>query len=143
MANSTLISRILSSAVFTRIMGKAVKFTKNKAILAVLLQQSAEKMQSEGVREGMNDIVDKVKLLIRLVRAYINGEYRQVETKSLATIVGVLIYFVSPLDFIPDVLPILGLTDDIALVIWLFNTLGKELERFHFWEKDTKSIRID
>lgn len=143
MADSTLISKILNSTVFTKIMGKAMRLTKNKAVLAVLLQQTAEKVQKEGVREGMNDVLSKVKLLTRLVKAYINGEYRQVEMKSLATIVGVLIYFVSPLDFIPDVLPLLGMTDDIALVIWLFNTLGKELDRFYFWEKDTKSINID
>lgn len=143
MANDNLISKILTSSVFTRIMGRAGRFTKNKAVMAILLQQTAEKMKNEGVREGMNDILDKVKTLVRLVKAYIGGEYRQVEGKSLVTVVGVLLYFVSPLDFIPDVLPIVGFTDDIALILWLFNTLDKELEKFYIWEKDTKSINLD
>lgn len=143
MANDNLISKILTSSVFTRIMGRAGRFTKNKAVMAILLQQTAEKMKNEGVREGMNDMLDKVKTLVRLVKAYIGGEYRQVEGKSLVTVVGVLLYFVSPLDFIPDVLPIVGFTDDIALILWLFNTLDKELEKFYIWEKDTKSINLD
>ena len=143
MANDNLISKILTSSVFTRIMGRAGRFTKNKAVMAILLQQTAEKMKNEGVREGMNDMLDKVKTLVRLVKAYIGGEYRQVEGKSLVTVVGVLLYFVSPLDFIPDVLPIVGFTYDIALILWLFNTLDKELEKFYIWEKDTKSINLD
>ena len=38
-----------------------------------------------------------------------------------AIIYGALGYFISPLDIIPDVLPLIGLSDDIAVLAWAFN----------------------
>jgi len=60
----------------------------------------------------------------------------------MATIVGVLVYFISPLDVIPDVLPIIGIADDVALVVWLFNVLEKEIAKFSDWEKKNKTLPI-
>lgn len=100
------------------------------------------KVQQGGVKEGMAGALMQVQLLVRLVRAYASGEYRKLPWKSLVSIVGVLIYFVSPLDFIPDFLPIVGMADDLALVLWLFNTLSEDLEAFSQWEKKTKTINI-
>ena len=37
-----------------------------------------------------------------------------------------MIYFISPIDVIPDFLPIIGLTDDLALTMWLFTSLKEE-----------------
>ena len=37
-----------------------------------------------------------------------------------AIIIGSLGYFISPLDVIPDFIPIIGLTDDIAVLMWAF-----------------------
>ena len=99
-------------------------------------------MQQGGVKEGMAGALMQVQLLVRLVRAYASGEYRKLPLKSLVSIVGVLIYFVSPLDFIPDFLPIVGMADDLALVLWLFNSLSDDLDAFSQWEKQTKTINI-
>lgn len=100
------------------------------------------KVQQRGVKEGMAEALMQVQLLVRLVRAYASGEYRKLPWKSLVSIVGVLIYFVSPLDFIPDFLPIVGMADDLALILWLFKTLGDDLDAFSQWEKQTKTINI-
>lgn len=43
--------------------------------------------------------------------------------KALA--VGALIYLISPLDVIPDVIPVLGLTDDVGILAYAFSMLSK------------------
>lgn len=48
-------------------------------------------------------------------------------------IVAGLIYFVSPLDAIPDFIPGLGLVDDLAVLAWVMKTWGGELEAFRTW----------
>ena len=40
-----------------------------------------------------------------------------------AIIYGALGYFISPIDIIPDALPIIGFSDDIAVLAWAFNKI--------------------
>jgi uncharacterized membrane protein YkvA (DUF1232 family) len=44
-----------------------------------------------------------------------------------ALIVGALLYFISPADFIPDVIPILGYVDDIAVVATVYKLVKDSL----------------
>ena len=47
--------------------------------------------------------------------------------KDKAIIYGALGYFISPLDIIPDVLPLVGLTDDIAVLAWAFSRVKRNV----------------
>ncbi|RZK42258.1 MAG: DUF1232 domain-containing protein, partial [Hymenobacter sp.] len=47
---------------------------------------------------------------------------------------AVLIYFLSPIDLIPDFIPVVGLLDDMALVAWFSTSIKHELDKFHTWE---------
>lgn len=141
-AGESLIHRILKSTFFANVMKRGAGLTRNKALLLILLQQGAGKLENKGVAEGIREVKGQVQLMIRFVRAYATGEYRDVAARSMATIVGVLVYFVSPLDVIPDVLPLVGIADDVALVVWMFNVLEKEIGKFSDWEKRTKTINI-
>jgi len=100
------------------------------------------KLQTVGFKGNMAEFQSSVQLLIRMVRAYASGEYKGLPWKSLLSIVAVLIYFISPIDIIPDFLPIIGITDDVALVIWLIKTLGSDINKFSEWEKHEKTINI-
>lgn len=142
MAESSLISQILRSIFFKKVTGKAGRYASNSSKLFNLARQVMTKVQQGGVKEGMSEALVQVQLLVRLIRAYASGEYRKLPWKSLVSIVGVLIYFVSPLDFIPDFLPIVGMADDLALILWLFKSLSDDLEAFSQWEKKTKTINI-
>ncbi len=48
----------------------------------------------------------------RLVDYLVNGKDKGLKVLALAS----LIYFISPLDFIPDVIPFVGFTDDLSLM---------------------------
>ena len=74
-------------------------------------------------------------VLGRLIKAYALGHYRQVPWKTILLIVAAVIYFVNPLDLVPDLIPLTGLTDDFAVLIWVYNTVSDEIERFIEWEK--------
>ncbi|MGE8043465.1 YkvA family protein [Pseudomonas monteilii] len=74
-----------------------------------------------------------VKLMQSLCLAWWRGEYRDISKKSIITIVAGLLYFVSPLDAIPDWLLGVGFLDDIAVLGWVIKTVGDELNKFKTW----------
>jgi uncharacterized membrane protein YkvA (DUF1232 family) len=71
----------------------------------------------------------------RLIRAYLRGDYRDVRLRSVLAVVTALVYFVSPVDLIPDVFLLLGLTDDLVVVSLLFTVVRQELAGFRSWEQ--------
>jgi len=142
MSNESMIARILKSVFFKKAQGKAGRYASNSAKMFELAKQVIGKLQKVGFRENMSDFQTNVQLLIRMVRAYASGEYKGLPWKSILSIVAVLIYFVSPIDLIPDFLPIIGITDDVALVVWLVKTFSGDIQKFGEWEKRKKTINI-
>jgi uncharacterized membrane protein YkvA (DUF1232 family) len=45
------------------------------------------------------------------------------------------LYVLSPIDAIPDVIPVLGWTDDSAVVLWFVTGLVRESGRYVEWER--------
>ncbi|WP_025764800.1 YkvA family protein [Dyadobacter tibetensis] len=142
MANDSLLSRILKSIFFKSAERKAKSYAGNSSRLLELVANVARKIGSGGLRTNLSEVMVHLQLLTRMVKAYAKGEYRAVSWTSMASIVAVLIYFVSPIDVIPDFLPVLGLTDDVALVLWLVRNMSGELMKFNEWEKNEKTIKI-
>ena len=48
-----------------------------------------------------------------------------------ATLIGALAYFVLPFDFIPDLLPLLGFTDDAAILLTAIRMVGAHMRPEH------------
>lgn len=142
MDNDSLITKILKSVFFKNAKGKAGRYAGNASRLMELAQQVMGKLNTVGFKGNMAEFQSSVQLLIRMVKAYASGEYKGLPWKSLVSIVAVLIYFISPIDIIPDFLPLIGITDDIALVVWLIKTLGSDVNKFSEWEKQEKTINI-
>ena len=77
---------------------------------------------------------DRILLMIRMIRAQFSGTYTDFPWKSLVMMVAALIYFITPFDLIPDFIPALGLTDDISIVYWVYQSIREDIERFEIWE---------
>lgn len=99
--------------------------------LPTLLFAVASKGAIQGGRLGK--VKDDLRLLQGLCLAYWRGEYRAISSKSLLSVVAGLMYFLSPVDAIPDFIPVFGMLDDIAVLAWLMKTLDDELSAFRAW----------
>ena len=73
--------------------------------------------------------------LIRMVRCWVNREYKDVPWQTLVLVTASLVYLVTPVDAMPDFIPILGFTDDVAIISAVIASVGRDLERFLDWEK--------
>jgi uncharacterized membrane protein YkvA (DUF1232 family) len=78
----------------------------------------------------LKGVRDDVGTLIDLLRAYARGEYRDVPLRSLVLIVAGILYFVAPLDLIPDFLLGFGFVDDVTVLTYVIGVVRAEIERF-------------
>lgn len=88
--------------------------------------------RQEEIRDKLKDVpgkfgkmVNQVKLLLEMVADYWNKEYRELPWYTIAMAVSTLVYFVSPIDLLPDFIPVLGYADD-AMVVGLAIRIAQE-----------------
>ncbi len=85
--------------------------------------------------DAMGRVREDFSTMLRMTRAWTFREYRTVPWKSLVYIVGAIIYFVNPIDLIPDVLAGIGFVDDAAVIAAVVRAVHDQLETFRQWEE--------
>jgi uncharacterized membrane protein YkvA (DUF1232 family) len=131
---TSFIDRIISSQYFKKAMEKAESvFMNDRLGMLGLLQKSLIKVQELAATSNISVVKllnHYIVLFSELIKAYISGSYKKLPAVTLVKIVAVLIYFISPFDFIPDVLPFVGFADDLAVVLWVGKSIKNELDDF-------------
>jgi len=112
----------------------AEKIAKDKERLGVLVGEAKEKLKDEKVRGRLGEAYETLTAFLRLVKAYVKGDYRSVGLGTIVTIVIAILYFLNPLDLIPDFLFAVGLLDDVSVIMWAGKKLVNEIEEFKNWE---------
>lgn len=76
-------------------------------------------------------VVAKLPFAEDLLAAYYCAFDRQTPRHVQATLLGALAYFILPFDFIPDMLPILGFTDDAAILATALRIVSSHITPEH------------
>lgn len=87
----------------------------------------------------MSDIV----CMVSLVRSFIRKEYRDVPLSTITSIVSALLYLISPIDLIPDAIPVAGYADDIALLVWVMKGIHDDTEKYKQWRNATHRQMVE
>ena len=115
---------------------KAASLAGKRGRMLLLLAQLSTKLKSVNWKEvKLATAKDKFVVMGRLVKAYALGQYRGIRWKTVLLIVAAIIYFISPIDLLPDILPITGFTDDFGVLLWVYNSVSGEIDKFLNWEK--------
>lgn len=62
------------------------------------------------------------------------SNYREVPLNTIIGATAALIYFLSPVDVIPDVVAGLGQIDDIAILGFAIKSISHDLDRYSSWK---------
>jgi len=106
---------------------------KSKQLLEEALKKAKEKEKSKG---PLADLWNSLTALFRLLQAYIRHEYTDIPWGSIVMVVVAIIYFVSPIDLIPDWIPIAGYLDDAAVIAFVVRQIRVDLDNFLKWEAE-------
>ena len=86
---------------------------------------------------SQSDFVDKItkiakragsKLVYAALILYYTLQSDKVSKANKAMIIGALGYMISPLDVIPDAIPIAGLTDDLAVLLFVLKKVWVDVD---------------
>lgn len=126
---------------YDKYLSKAKDYLSDKEKSTKLLNDATDKSHKN--KNSLTDIWDDLQLIFSMFRHWIKGEYKDMPTRSIVAIIAAIIYFVSPIDFIPDFIFALGFVDDAAVLGFTFKQISKDLDKFKEWQKDQNVIEID
>ena len=121
---------------FTSALRKAALVTGKPARLLLLFAQLTNKLRDVNWKNvNTATVKEKFYVLGRLIKAYALGHYKNIPWKTILIIVAAVVYFINPIDLLPDLIPFTGLTDDFAVLLWVYNAAKGEVDKFLIWEK--------
>lgn len=112
--------------------GKAEELLKNEDKLEKFLQQLEKKLK---VIPAVGGTLCNIPVLVSMLKSYLSGEYKNLPVGSLLAIVSALMYFVSPIDVIPDVIPGVGYVDDAFVVAACYKLVESDIKEYQLWRE--------
>ncbi len=106
---------------------------KDVSKVTLLLRNAVSKADKN--KSLLKKVWSDLMTLFRLIRAYISGEYRDVPWQTIVFALAAVIYFVNPLDLIPDAIPFFGFIDDSSVIGFVIYSISGDLKRFLEWEQ--------
>lgn len=100
-----------------------------------LLQKVGKKLAKLADNPRVKMLTGPVMIFIRMIKAHFSGQYKIAFT-TLGLIVLAMVYFLSPVDLIPDFLGFFGFADDLSIVLAVYAKVKDEVDGFLEWEKN-------
>lgn len=113
---------------------RAERLVEAPGKLADVLGKAARKLAGAAGKNPLKPLVEDFRAMLGLGKAWARGEYRGIETGDLVLLVGAVVYFLMPLDLVPDFVPISGFLDDAAVITFVVGRIKAELEKFRAWQ---------
>ncbi len=117
--------------------GKAQSFVGNKQKMRSLLDSITGYLNKSALRP----VFDKLRLMVSYLNDVYRGYYTDYSIKHYVIVIAAIIYVVSPMDAIPDLLPVVGLTDDATVIGAVFLSLKDELSRYSKWRNSLRHVK--
>lgn len=94
------------------------------------LQKYKEKFSQKSFIEKIQRVAKRagVKLVYVALILYYLIESNKISVKDKAIIIGALGYLISPIDIVPDAIPIAGLGDDMAVMLYVLDKVWGQVD---------------
>lgn len=115
------------------IVNEGIKNVSEEDLMKVLKKEEELRKKFER-NTPLGKFLNDLKLFISLIKDYVNGEYKEIPWFTIAAITFALIYVLSPVDFIPDFIPVVGYTDDAFVMALVLMMVREDLYKYKEWK---------
>jgi len=112
---------------------RMLKYTRGKDF-AEFINDEAIRNKINKAYPALKKVLENVRELYALFKDSVKGNYK-LHPANVAMIGGGLLYFLLPVDLIPDFIPIVGYLDDLAVLTTIMNSLKGEINEYWAWKK--------
>ncbi|MBQ0018413.1 MAG: DUF4112 domain-containing protein [Clostridiales bacterium] len=83
----------------------------------------------------VGDLASEIPTVISMLRAHFKKEYTGASNAGIIWIMAGMLYFLAPVDFVPDAIPGIGKVDDVAILAYVLKKVEPDLEKYKEWQK--------
>ena len=110
---------------------KAEKLLQDKEKTKSTIDKAIKK--AEKVKGPIEKAWNQLQLMFLLIKDYISKDYKDIPFGSIVAVVAGIIYFLSPVDVIPDFIPGIGYIDDLFVLSIVYVQVSVDLEKYANW----------
>ena len=123
---------------FKKAIEKSEDVVDNKKRVNSILEKTVKKLTK--VKDKTKEFKDNLSIAISLVKDWITGNYREVPKKTIIYLIGAFIYFLMPIDMIPDFIFKFGLLDDVAVLNFVLTSFIDDIENYKKFKENKEEI---
>ena len=132
-------SKITENKFYQRAKETATRIVGDKDKMNDLVNASKDKLGNINFEDSkVSRMAINLRVMSRMIKEYAKGSYRELPWRSLTAIVAGMVYFLMPIDLIPDFIPFTGLLDDFTVIMLISGAFRQDIEEFLVWEIDSK-----
>ena len=114
---------------------KAEKILENQDKLEHFLDRLEAKLKKVPVG---GDVLSMVPVMISMLRSYFKKEYKDIPIGTLIALISALLYWLTPIDVIPDAIPVAGYVDDATVIAACLKLINDDLKEYKEWKDNNK-----
>ena len=111
---------------------RAKKLLKDEDKMETFLYRLENKLNKVPIG---GEILSMIPVMISMLRSYIKKEYKDIPIGTVIALISALLYWLAPLDIIPDALPVAGYVDDATVVAACLKLINDDLKEYKEWRK--------
>lgn len=94
------------------------------------VMENQEKIEKIASNDTLKKYLADIKLYFQMLGDTFTGKYKKIPVGTIAAIIGTLIYVLSPVDLIPDFIPVIGYLDDAAILATCLSFTKFDVEEY-------------
>ena len=118
---------------------KAKELIDNPEKVSKVLEKATSLCDNLGELRIIGKHFKEASLVCNMLNDYICRRYTKIPTATVITLLAAVLYFVSPIDIIPDFLPLIGHLDDMIVFGFVTDAAKADLKKYEKWKKENEN----